>query len=137
MVAFALVVVVAGECRHPDGGGVAGAVLLDLFDERDVRPPAGELLHLLGHLFGAMTHHQRCGRGAEQFERMDDVQHHRAPQIRCSGLGRLDRIRVPHRPTRTIAETFMYSGRGIGPLFSAPKTAVLPLDEPGRSRSPR
>ena len=50
-----LVVVVAVEGGHPDRGGVAGAVLLDLLDERDVRPRRCALLHLLGDLFGAVA----------------------------------------------------------------------------------
>ena len=33
-----------------------------------------------------------------------------------------------------MAETLMVPGRGIEPPFSAPKTAVLPLDDPGVGR---
>jgi hypothetical protein len=33
-----------------------------------------------------------------------------------------------------MAETLMVPGGGIEPPFSAPKTAVLPLDDPGSNR---
>ena len=34
-----------------------------------------------------------------------------------------------------MAETLMVPGGGIEPPFSAPKTAVLPLDDPGMDQS--
>src|SRR5262245_8413742 len=70
------------------------------------------------------------------------------PQMRCRGLGRSDRIRVPAPAARRIAETLitvsfpdqgyrrnlaLVPGRGFEPLYAAPKTAVLPLNDPGRS----
>ena len=87
MVDFAVVVVVAGEGGHPDGRRVAGAVLLDLFDEGDVRPRRCELLDLLGHLLGTVADDERRAIGLEQLERVDDVQHHRPAADEVEGLG--------------------------------------------------
>ena len=131
-----VVVVVAGERGHPDRRGVAGAVLLDLLDEGDVRPRRRELLHLLGHLLGAVADDERGAIGPQQFERVDDVQHHRPAADQVEWLGAVG----PHARALAGGEhdrqricSLMAPGRGIEPLFSAPKTAVLPLDDPGRS----
>ena len=35
------------------------------------------------------------------------------PQIRCSGLGRAERIRVPSPAARTIADTLMAAAPGV------------------------
>ena len=76
--------------------------------------------------------------------------------MRCSGLGRWDRIRVPSPAAKTIAyagitqyyherpwpdrsadaRPSLAPGRGLEPLFSEPKSAVLPLDDPGPTLVP-
>ena len=72
------------------------------------------------------------------------------PQIMCSGLGRAERMRVPSPAARTIAETLMAAtacgglggrvtqfiapGRGIEPLFTEPKSGVLPIERPRKRR---
>ena len=129
-----IVVVVAGEGGHPDRGGLARAVLFDLLDEGDVGPRRRELLDLLGHLLGTVTHDEGRLFGPQAFEGVDHVEDHRpsADQVQRLGPGR------PHARSLTSRKDDCRNchapGRGIEPLFSAPKTAVLPLDDPGRSR---
>ena len=82
-----VVVVVATEGGHADRSGVAGAVLLVLFDERDVGPLGRSQLHLLGDLFGAVPDDDGGAVGVEVLERMDDVQHHRSPADEVQRLG--------------------------------------------------
>ena len=131
-----VVVVVAGEGGHPDRRGVARAVLFDLLDEGDVRPRRRELLDLLGDLFGTVADDESGPFGSQPFEGMDHVEDHRPPADHVQRLrAGPDRMRVPSPAARTIAEIVIAPGRGIEPLFSAPKTAVLPLDDPGRSRA--
>ena len=74
----------------PIGGGVAGAALLGLLDERDVRPRRRELLDLLGDLLGAVADDDaRCAPGCSRSRAWMTCSTIARPQIRCSGLGRL------------------------------------------------
>ena len=132
MMVDVVVEVVAGNGGHPDHRGVAGAALHGLLDEH-VCPPRGLLLHLLGDPLGAVP---------DDDDRSRQIDFARAwmtcitigrPQIRCSGLGRADRIREPSPAASTIAETVMRPSmlvacRVVGAVrFSVPGRGFEPL----------
>ena len=152
-----VVEVVAGEGRQPDGGGVAGAALRRLLDERDVGPRRRLLLDLLGHPFGAVADDDRRALRAHQLEGVDHVQDHRPAADHVQRLGpggahpralaggQHDRDSHWRSPaTQAVAgrslagarslapevNLFIAPGRGIEPLFTEPKSGVLPIERP-------
>ena len=135
----------------PMRGGVAGAALLGLLDEHDVGPRRGQLLDLLGDLLGAVADDDGRALGSQPLEGVDDVQHHRPAADQVQRLG----PRRPHpralaggEDDRRDASSPCYAvmrrgialarpsapGRGLEPLYTEPKSAVLPLNDPGIGR---
>ena len=122
-----VVVVVTVEGGHSDRGGVAGAVLLDLLDEGDVRPVGSLLADSLADLVTAVSHDHDGAARMQLLERVDHVQHHRAAADPVERLGALgphagtgtggehDR-RNGHRGSRGIFSSFIVPGRGLEPL---------------------
>ena len=102
-----VVVVVAVERGHADRRCVAGAVLLDLLGEGDVRPAGCHRLHLLGDLLGTVADDDGGAVGCSFSSAWMTWSTIGRPQMRWSGLGRSDRIRVPAPAARTIAETLI------------------------------
>ena len=82
-----VVEVVARDGRHPARRRVAGAALLELLDERDVRPRRGELGDLRGDLLGVMADDDRGRRRPQPLQGLDDVEDHRPAADHVQRLG--------------------------------------------------
>jgi hypothetical protein len=145
-----VVQVVTGDGGHADHGCVAGAALDGLLDEADVGPRGRLFLHLLGDPFGAVTDHQHRALDVQVLECVDDVHDHgpAADHVERLGPGRTHpralaggehdcrntHVSVLSQPSRRALACSLAPGRGFEPLYAAPKTAVLPLNDPGRTR---
>ena len=136
-----------------DADRVAGAALHALLDELDRHLGDELLLERLGDPFGAVADDDDDAFERQLGERVDDVQHHRAPAQRVQHLGRagahpgalaggeddggegsvLAHVRamvlgltlVNTRGARSVAR-----GRGFEPRLGTPKDPVLPLHHP-------
>ena len=118
-----VVVVVAAERGHTDRGGVAGAVLLGLLDECDVRPVGRLLADAAADDVAAVADDDDGAGGVQLLERLDHVQHHGSAADAVQRFGPVG----PHARAGTGGEDdrgdghrgsscFIVPGRGFEPL---------------------
>ena len=150
----ALVVGVVGERGERHARGVAGAPLHVLLDEHDRHVGGDLLLQRLGDPLGAVADDDHDPLERQRAERVDHVEHHRAPAQRVEdlrgGRAHAGALARRHHDTRqgSVPTTHAITpltdcaappvrrtarGRGFEPRLGTPKDPVLPLHHPRRA----